>query len=233
MIAVSCIMPTADRRRFVPAAIQMFLEQDYRNKELLILDDGIDRVADLVPCHRQVTYIPLDRRLKLGTKRNVCCEAASGEVIVHWDDDDWHAPWRLSYQVDQLERGDLDVCGLDRAFFVNERANQAWEYVHPRATMPWVCGATLCYRKAFWRGHRFADVVIGEDSRFVFSSRGSRVVALGANQFFVARIHELNTCRKWPRDARWQPRSIDFLQSFMKDGWERYFSVTGELRLGT
>jgi hypothetical protein len=35
---VSCIMPTTNRRRFVPAAIGMFLAQDYPNKELVILD---------------------------------------------------------------------------------------------------------------------------------------------------------------------------------------------------
>ena len=42
---VSCIMPTASRRRFVPLAIRYFLSQDYPNKELLILDDGDDSVA--------------------------------------------------------------------------------------------------------------------------------------------------------------------------------------------
>jgi hypothetical protein len=31
---VSCIMPTADRRKFVPAAIRLFLAQDYADKEL-------------------------------------------------------------------------------------------------------------------------------------------------------------------------------------------------------
>ena len=46
---VSCIMPTADRRRFVPLAIQNFLQQDYPNRELVILDDGQDSVADLAP----------------------------------------------------------------------------------------------------------------------------------------------------------------------------------------
>lgn len=41
-------MPTANRRRFVPAAIRMFLAQDYEDKELLIVDDGSDTVSDLV-----------------------------------------------------------------------------------------------------------------------------------------------------------------------------------------
>jgi hypothetical protein len=33
---VSCIMPTANRRAFVPRAVVYFLRQDYPNKELVI-----------------------------------------------------------------------------------------------------------------------------------------------------------------------------------------------------
>ena len=29
---------------------------------------------------------------------------ARGQIIAHWDDDDWSAPWRLGYQVAALER---------------------------------------------------------------------------------------------------------------------------------
>ena len=35
---VSCIMPTYDRRKFVPQAIKYFLRQDYQNTELIVLD---------------------------------------------------------------------------------------------------------------------------------------------------------------------------------------------------
>jgi glycosyltransferase involved in cell wall biosynthesis len=38
--SVSCIVPTANRRRFVPHAIRYFLAEDYPNKELIIVGDG-------------------------------------------------------------------------------------------------------------------------------------------------------------------------------------------------
>ncbi len=38
---VTCIMPTANRRQFVPGSIRMFLEQDYDRKELIVIDDGV------------------------------------------------------------------------------------------------------------------------------------------------------------------------------------------------
>jgi hypothetical protein len=51
---VSCVMPTADRRRWVSSAIDYFLAQDYPNRELVILDDGEDRVSDLVPADARI-----------------------------------------------------------------------------------------------------------------------------------------------------------------------------------
>jgi hypothetical protein len=39
---VSCIMPTNNRRTFVPKAIEFFLRQDYPNRQLIIIDDGSD-----------------------------------------------------------------------------------------------------------------------------------------------------------------------------------------------
>ena len=56
---VSCVMPTADRRLFVPLAIRNFQSQDYTNKELVIVDDGADCVADLVPEDPQIRYVRL------------------------------------------------------------------------------------------------------------------------------------------------------------------------------
>jgi hypothetical protein len=220
-------MPTADRRRFVPVAIRLFLEQAYEDKELIIVDDGVDRVEDLVPNHPQIRYIPLAKRVPLGTKRNLACEAARGEIIVHWDDDDWHAPWRLRYQVDAMEHDNLDLCGLDRVLFFNGAAGLAWEYLQPASSVPWVCGATLCYRKSFWRGNPFPDIHLGEDSRFVFAARRARIRALDDNRFLIARIHDANSHPKRPRDARWTPLSPLVARSVIGCDWEDYFGGDG------
>ena len=75
---VSCIMPTRNRRRFVGQSIWYFLRQDYAHRELIILDDGEDAVADLVPNMTRIRYVRLDRRLSLGAKRNLGCELSRG-----------------------------------------------------------------------------------------------------------------------------------------------------------
>jgi len=45
---ISYIMPTNNRRAFVPRAISYFLCQDYVNKELIIVDDGADATGELI-----------------------------------------------------------------------------------------------------------------------------------------------------------------------------------------
>jgi len=92
---VTCIMPTHNRRSFVPQAIRCFLRQDYSNLELLIVDDGIESIADLVPTSDRIRYVRFDQKLTIGAKRNLACEKARGEFIVHWDDDDWYPSWRV------------------------------------------------------------------------------------------------------------------------------------------
>jgi hypothetical protein len=59
-------MPTADRRAFVAQAIQYFLAQDYAAKELVIVDDGADPVANLVPANTLIRYFRLPQKQTVG-----------------------------------------------------------------------------------------------------------------------------------------------------------------------
>jgi len=184
---VSCIMPTYNRRAFVPRAVTYFLRQDYPNRELIVLDDGTDAVRDLLPHDPRVRYERLGRRLTLGGKRNLGCERARGDFIAHWDDDDWMADWRLSYQVQALlDDPTADVCGLDRLLFYEPASDRAWEYIYPPGDRRWVAGGTMCYRKSFWQRHRFPETNEGEDTRLLWSARRASIVSLLDRGFYVA-----------------------------------------------
>src|SRR5690348_8823410 len=114
---VSCIMPTANRPGFVQHAIRYFLRQDYEPKELIVVDDGEDSAADLMPNDSRIHYIRLERRFTIGAKRNIACEQARGDVIAHWDDDDWQAQRRLRFQVESLQQAGAEVCGINHLLF--------------------------------------------------------------------------------------------------------------------
>jgi glycosyltransferase involved in cell wall biosynthesis len=208
---VSCIMPTANRRAFVPHAIRYFQQQSYVRRELIIVDDGVEAIGDLVPEDERIRYVRLEKRRTIGAKRNLACEEAGGEIIVHWDDDDWFAPWRLEYQVKGLLQGRADICGLTTLFYYDPQARQAWRYCYPAGQRQWVTGCTLCYTRTLWKRSPFPDINVGEDTRFVWSGAGRRIVALPNANFYVAMIHAGNasvkTCRgpywsRWPGDLR-------------------------------
>ena len=219
---VSCIMPTHNRRGFVPQAIRHFQAQTYANRELIVVDDGSDGVADLMPPLPHVRYIRQERRMTLGAKRNLACEAARGEIILHWDDDDWIAPWRIAYQVEQLLRERADLCGLNTLYFYEPAADRAWQYVYADAARPWLAGGTLCYSKTFWRSHRFPQINIGEDTRFVWSERGARLIALPNSQFYVALVHPANTSPKRITDQRWRSCSTSTVRELIGEDWSFY-----------
>jgi predicted O-methyltransferase YrrM len=201
---VSCIMPTADRRMFVPHAIRYFQRQNYTNRELIILDDGSDPVSDLVPKDPQIRYIRMQERRSMGAKHNLACEQARGEIIVHWDDDDWFADWRLSYQVAELvKHPPMTVTGLSRVLFYRLTDRRAWEYVYPGQQRPWVCGSTFCYQKEFWLRHPFPDMNEGADTAFVWGLNGAGVVSLSNNGWMVGIIHSGNTSPKRTEDPAW------------------------------
>lgn len=215
MPLVSCIMPTADRREFVPQAIRNFLAQDYEPRELIVLDDGRDSVADLIPSHGSIRYLRLDRKSTLGAKRNMACELARGEVIAHWDDDDWMAPNWLSSQVKALLGQGADICGLDKVFFYAPDARRAWQYVYDGRT-PWVCGGTLCYLREFWRSAPFADIDVGEDNAFVWSVRDKRIATNPDQHLYVARVHDRNTSPKGTWNRRWHSYPVEHVERLIR-----------------
>jgi O-antigen biosynthesis protein len=212
---VSCIMPTADRRQFIPGAIRNYLEQDYSHRELIVLDDGRDSVADLMPQRDDIRYVRLDRKASIGAKRNIACELARGDLIAHWDDDDWMAPGWLRSQVQVLTTASADVCGLDKVFFYRPEARQAWQYVWDGQAR-WVCGGTLCYRREFWRTAPFPDVGSGEDNAFVWRARPERVAVNADHHLYVARVHAGNSSPKATSGRRWRACPVEQVERLLR-----------------
>ncbi len=217
-------MPTADRPALVLQAVRYFLRQDYPERELVIVDDGAEPLAEQ-PAHPRIRYLRLSRRLSLGAKRNLACDAAAGELLAHWDDDDWQAPWRLRFQVARLAAEGAELCGLDRLFFYDPRAGRLWLYAHPARPWCWLAGGTLCYARAFWRRHPFAPIEVGEDGRFVLRAARRRVLALAETDFYVALIHPGNTSVKTPGGRCWQPQDGARAAALLGDDLAFYHSL--------
>ncbi|WP_342328689.1 glycosyltransferase family A protein [Pedobacter sp. FW305-3-2-15-E-R2A2] len=198
---VSCIMPTANRQKFIPLAINYFLEQDYPNAELVIIDDGLESAARLIPDNPKIRYFYSEPLGTIGVKRNHACEKAQGEIIMHWDDDDWYAADWVSKQVEALSSSGADITGLNQVIFYSPSVNKRWMYEDTDMEQPWLCGATMAYRKSFWQEHPFIDIQVGEDYDFVWNT-GAKTFALDYPNGFVAILHAHNTSIKPVEDIK-------------------------------
>lgn len=195
---ISCIMPTYNRRRFVLQSIEYLVRQDYSNIELIVVDDGTEPVDDLVdtiyswqnPYHRHVdmTYFGLPVQVDIGTKRNIACALASGDIICHWDDDDYYGPQRISMQAEPILAGRVDVTACRMMHLLNARNGTLWacsEAVQAALFAHNVRSGTLMYKASYWReGLRYENRQTGEDAQFLSELLA---VAQGSKQSLIRR----------------------------------------------
>jgi glycosyltransferase involved in cell wall biosynthesis len=197
---VTCICPTRNRTRYLPTAIACFLAQTYPRKELLIVEDGDEDARSIIPRDDSIRYIRLAERLQIGEKRNFCCQQARGEIIAHWDDDDWSFAGRLADQISALS-GTVRVSGYRTIHFYDDQSGHVHEYHGGHA---YVVGTSLLYRREWWRGHPFRSTNCGEDNDFVAAARGSLAVLEGLGKM-VALTHSNGTSPRSMNPKQWRP----------------------------
>jgi glycosyltransferase involved in cell wall biosynthesis len=109
---VSVCTPTFNRRPFIKYMIKCFEHQTYpRDKmEWIIIDDGTDKIEDLVKDVPGVKYFKYDVKMTLGKKRNIMHYKSSGDIIIYMDDDDYYPPERVSHAVETLQENPKALC---------------------------------------------------------------------------------------------------------------------------
>ena len=80
---VSVCTPTFNRRPFIEHMIKCFEHQDYpRDRmEWIIIDDGTDKIGDMVSHIPEVKYFSYDKKMVLGKKRNLLHEKSKGDIL--------------------------------------------------------------------------------------------------------------------------------------------------------
>jgi len=97
MPKVSCLMATHGRASVLSRAVSCFIDQDYEEAELLILN------THPVPIRCDLQNVIVYNELchaTLGHCRNRLLELARGEFVRTWDDDDLYMPWTISQGVE-------------------------------------------------------------------------------------------------------------------------------------
>lgn len=199
-------MPTRNRPQWVQLAIEAWLAQSYppNRLELLVAEDGAAR-----------SPLPNDARIRyfgqggtIGAKRNFLCGQAAGEIIVHWDDDDWSAPGRIRQQVGTITAG-AAVAGFHSMLFYEVASGRVWQYSYPA---PYAIGTSLAYRRDWWCSYPFPELQVGEDNGFQFRARTrGRLASADAAGLMVARTLATGTSPRQLQSKQWREVSPDDL----------------------
>jgi len=184
-------MPTRDRRPQIPLALHCFLNQDYPDRALFILDDGNDSIQDLIPHDPRITYLTgTQPPHTLGSKLNTLIHATQAPICINWDDDDWSAPQRISDQLNRLLKSKLAVTGYNAIYYLDETTHTTHRWAWPRPT-PYALGTSACYYRAWGLRHPHRDITRGCDSDFSLQARlNKQLTCTDAGQLMVARYHQ-------------------------------------------
>jgi glycosyltransferase involved in cell wall biosynthesis len=86
--------------------------------EWIIIDDGTDKIEDLVKHIPQVKYFKYDEKMSLGKKRNLMHDKSKGSIIVYMDDDDYYPPERVSHAVEMLQKNPKALCAGSSELYI-------------------------------------------------------------------------------------------------------------------
>lgn len=126
---VSFITPTADRPHFLHGLYSLVQKQNYPDWEWLIYDTSLHPQTFDDP---RVLYVHDDTIMSIGEKRNRLIQKTTGEVIIHFDDDDYYAPSYAPYIVKQLQG--VDFFTMHSWFSYDMKAKQTYYWATDEIT---------------------------------------------------------------------------------------------------
>jgi len=211
---VSCLTVTYGRPLLLGEAVKCFLDQDYENKELIILNDqeGVTLKIDDCPDNIKIYNHPT-RFNSLGEKRNYLTTLANGDYYCIWDDDDLYTFWRISASVEIFRKNKyVDIVKSKYALMSIDNQNYMMvaNLFHSQA----------CIGKKYMDKTEYPNKSVGEDIAF---ESGARIGSFDLNPYFwyVYRwglnIHHLSGISD--DKASWE-KSV---------GFEPYTKVQGEV----
>ena len=166
---VSVCTPTYNRRPFILSMIKCFEHQTYPKDriEWIIIDDGTDKIEDLVKDIPQVKYYKYEEKMMLGKKRNLMHKKSCGEIIVYMDDDDYYPPTRISHAVTMLQTHPKALCcGSSEIYIYFKHINQMIQF-GPYGPNHATAGTFAFKRKLLENNSYNNDAALAEEKEFL------------------------------------------------------------------
>lgn len=196
---VSICTPTFNRRPFIPTMFECFRNQTYPKDriEWIIVDDGTDRIKDLVESSgiSQIKYFELPKKVSLGEKRNYMHSKATGTIIVYMDDDDYYPPERVSHAVETLMANKQALCAGSSEIYIYFKHIQKMIQFGPYDPNHATAG-TFAFRAELLKETRYQDHAAVAEEREFLKGYTIPFVQLDPMKTILCFSHEQNTFDK-------------------------------------
>lgn len=166
---VSICTPTFNRRPFIPAMIECFNHQTYPKDKMewIIIDDGTDKIEDLVASIPNVKYFKYDIKMPLGKKRNLMHTKTKGDIIIYMDDDDYYPPERVSHAVTMLLTHPKALCAGASEIYIYFKHIQKMYQFGPYGPKHATAG-TFAFKRELLKDHKYDDnASLAEEREFL------------------------------------------------------------------
>lgn len=198
---VSVVTPTYNRRMFIPTLIDIYRAQTFPKDKMewIIIDDGRDKVEDLfieasktIP---NIRYIRLDKKIRLGAKRNMLNKESSGAIIIAMDDDDYYPPDRVSHVVESFRKNPtIELAGsseMNLYYIHMKKIYTVGPYNINHAT-----NGTMAWRKSYAITHKYDEYVTHAEESSYLENYKNPMIQLNPLSTILVICHTDNTVDK-------------------------------------
>ena len=194
---VSICTPTFNRRPFIPYMIKCFEHQTYPKDKIewIIIDDGTDKIEDLVSHIPQVKYFKYDEKMTLGKKRNLMHEKCKGDIIIYMDDDDYYPPERISHAVEMLVSHPEALCAGSSEIYIYFKHIKQMKRFGPYGPNHATAG-TFAFKRKLIKNNRYNDDACLAEERAFLKDYTVPFVQLDPMKVILVFSHEHNTFDK-------------------------------------
>jgi len=193
--------------------------------EWIIVDDGTDKIRDLVDAAKipQIKYFALSTKMPLGQKRNYMHDQCKGSIIVYMDDDDYYPPERVSHAVEKLTSHKDALCAGSSELYVYfkhiHKMYQCGPYGPNHAT-----AGTFAFKSELLKQTRYEDHAALAEEKAFLKNYTIPFVQLDPMKSILVFSHEHNTFDKrrllenpHPSFMKESPKTVDMFISQPKE----------------
>jgi hypothetical protein len=163
--------------------------------EWIIIDDGTDKIEDLVINHPNVKYYAYDEKMPLGKKRNLMHDKSRGDIIVYMDDDDYYPPERVSHAVEVLMSNPGVLCAGSSEIYIYFKHLLKMFQFGPYAPNHATAG-TFAFKRELLQHTRYDETACLAEERKFLKDYSIPMAQLNPAKVILVFSHDHNTFNK-------------------------------------